>query len=438
MKYILSITVLLFIGNLTIDKAQAQAQDLANTGSFYSGFGFGAPADLNSPNTMGMGLSGVSNYSGFAPNSSNPAHWGLSGFTQGTVSVGMTNYNASDAFDASRNALFEFENFQLVLPIWRNKVGVSASFNPITKSDFHRTSSGNFQPIDGIALDDVEYATSTRGSGGINQFEFGAGIRLIDNISVGYSMGAYLLSQKQEVTAAFSDISYRRITYNRDIDGYAFGHRFGLFANKSSLFGSEDQISAGATLSLPVTFDAERSVTSFRTVNGRRTLIEVGENDAGSSGTIKLPLEINAGLTYNLNRFVNFSSELLIQNWNEAQYSYNLDQQSYFKDRLKAGFGIQYHPYRTEQDRGFLSNFKYSVGSSYDTGHLNINGKDIDTLYLNAGIGLFSRQASSSIDLSFQYGIRGTESSNLVKENIWGFKLSLNLAEYMFVRPKFQ
>jgi len=99
---------------------------------------------------------------------------------------------------------------------------------------------------------------------------------------------------------------------------------------------------------------------------------------------------------------------------------------------------VQYHPYRTEQRGGLFSNFKYSLGSSYDTGHLNINGEDIDTLFLNAGIGFVSRQTASSIDLSFEYGIRGTESASLVKENIWGFKLSLNLAEFMFVRPKFQ
>lgn len=437
MKYLLSIFTL-FFGLAIAQSLQAQSEDLANSGSFYSGFGIGSPSDVQAPSSMGMGLSGVGLYSGSSANISNPAHWGLSAFTHGSVAASILNYNASDQFDSSRKALFAFENFQLVLPVLRNKLGVSFGFSPVTRSDFQRITEGSFTPIDGIALDDVDYLTNTQGSGGINKFEFGAGYRLLDNIAVGYSMGAYLLSQDQEVTAAFSDMNYRGITYNREIDGYSFGHKFGIYSRVGNIFGSEDQFSLGATLSLPVTIDAERAVTAFRTVNGRRTLVELGGEQANLSGTVKLPMEINTGLTYNLNRYVIFSTEVMMQNWGEAEYSYNPTQEAYYKDRLKAGFGIQYHPYRTEQRGGFFSNFKYSFGSSYDTGHLNINGEDIDTLYLNAGIGFIGRQSSSSIDLSFQYGMRGTESSSLVKENIWGFKLSLNLAEIMFVRPKFQ
>ena len=437
MKYFLSAIIIVFSVAIG-ETADAQDQNLANSGSFYSGFGYGSPSETYSPNTIGMGLSGVSTFSNQSANVSNPALWGLSGFTHGSVALSMMNYNASDQFDSSRKALFAFDQFQLMLPIVRNRLGVSISFNPVTRSDFQRITEDTFVPVDGIQLDDVDYLTNTQGSGGVNKFEFGAGYRLMNNITVGYSMGAYLLSQKQEVTAAFSDISYRGLNYNRDIEGYAFGHKFGFFANKNSILGSEDQFAIGATVTLPVTIDAERSVSAFRTINGRRTLVELDQNGSAVDGTVKLPMEINTGLTYNLNRFVVFSAETMIQQWSDAEYSFNSVQEAYFKDRLKAGFGVQYHPYRTEQRGGLFSNFKYSLGSSYDTGHLNINGEDIDTLFLNAGIGFVSRQTASSIDLSFEYGIRGTESASLVKENIWGFKLSLNLAEFMFVRPKFQ
>ncbi|PKD43455.1 hypothetical protein [Rhodohalobacter barkolensis] len=439
MKYFVSIiTILLSVSINGVAGAQSLDEDLANSGSFYSGFGFGSPSDINSPNTMGMGLSGVSTYSGSSASISNPAQWGLSGFTQGSVAVGLLNYNARDQFESSSKAKFAFEQFQLVLPVMRNKLGVSLSFSPVTRSDFQRITEDSFAPVDGIQLDDIDYITNTQGSGGINKFEFGAGYRLFNNVAVGYSMGAYLLTQNQQVTASFSDLTYRSITYDRDIEGYSFSHKFGIFANKNSLFGSEDQIALGATIRLPVSIDAERSVSAFRSINNQRTLVELEESEAARNGTVKLPMEINTGLTYNLNRFVVLTSEMLLQSWSDSEYSYNQTQEAYFKDRLKAGFGVQYHPYRTEQRGGFFSNFKYSLGSSYDTGHLNINGEDINTLNLNAGIGFISRQSSSSIDLSFQYGIRGTESASLVKENIWGFKLSLNLAEYMFVRPKFQ
>ena len=78
------------------------------------------------------------------------------------------------------------------------------------------------------------------------------------------------------------------------------------------------------------------------------------------------------------------------------------------------------------------------AGVSYDTGHLTINDKDIETLWFSAGFGLLSlnSRSASSFDLSFQYGIRGTKSNSLVKENIFGINLSVNLTELMFLQRK--
>ena len=222
------------------------------------------------------------------------------------------------------------------------------------------------------------------------------------------------------------------------MEGYSMGHRFGLYAFTQSLLRENDQLGFGASLTLPIEIETEQLVTAFRVVNNRRTLIDYNENSPTRNGVIKLPLEFNTGLTYNLSRFVNVDAEVLIQNWSDALYSFDPDQQDYFKDRMKAGVGFQYHPYRSEQIGGLFSNLKYSLGVTYDTGNLEINNQEVETIYLNAGIGLMSIRSYSSIDLSFHYGIRGTESANLVKENIWGFKLSLNLAEMMFVRQRFQ
>jgi hypothetical protein len=101
------------------------------------------------------------------------------------------------------------------------------------------------------------------------------------------------------------------------------------------------------------------------------------------------------------------------------------------------GLGVQYFPYVTGSNK-FLSSFKYRAGASYDTGHLDIDGQRINTLKFAFGIGIRSPRSNSSIDLSFEYGIRGTETSSLAQENIWGVRLTLNLAELMFFRPKLQ
>lgn len=427
-----------FIAVLWPGMAHSQSGDLTRSGSFYSGFGFGSPVDVKSPYTEGMGLAGVSAFTNMSASTANPAHWGLIGFTQGNVRLGLNSFRARDNASSANSALLAFENFQMVFPVLRNKMAVSASFTPMTRSDFEVFNESSFDPVDGVGIDPVNYITNIRGSGGINRFEIGLGYRITELISAGYAFSANLLAQQQESTVGFSDSRYSAILTTREINGHGFGHRFGLFMYKEDIFNEDDQISIGASVSLPVDIDAERTISTFRTVENQRTLIELNEGSADREGLATLPLEFNAGLTYNLSRFVNVSAEMMMQDWDAAQYSYSPDQEAYFKNRVKTGFGVQYHPYRADQPGGVLSGLKYSIGTTYDTGHLSINGKSIETVMVNAGIGLISRRSASSVDLNFHYGIRGTQSSNLVKENIWGFTLSLNLAEFMFVRQRFQ
>lgn len=438
LKRTTTLIIALFLIASTADVLYAQDDTRAKSGSFYSAIGFGVPADVYSGATMGIGLPGVSTYDGFSPNIANPAHWGLINYTQGNIALGLNTYRSVDNSASARNTLLNIEGFQFAFPLLRNKLGVSISFTPLVRADFKRNESGSFNALPGLNQEDVQYIISTLGTGGVNRFEIGFGYQPIDNISVGYGFSANLLSINNEVTPFFSDAQYAPSPYEVGIEGYEFGHRFGLFAYKGNLFRQGDQLSFGTALTLPVSIEAEKSLTMFRSVEQQRQLIEFNENDSKRNGNVKLPLEFNSGLTYNLSRFMNVVAEFQLQQWSDAEFSFNPTQQEYFKNRMKTGIGFQVHPYRSEQRGGFFSNFKYSLGTTYDSGHLSIQNQDIETLLLHAGLGLVSRTSRSSIDLSFHYGIRGTESSNLVKENIWGFKLSLNLAELMFIQQRFQ
>ena len=434
-KNILSLTFILLL--ITFSSALAQENDEANSGSFYSGIGFGSPADVQSPYSMGMGLSGVSNFSGYISNISNPGQWGLLNFSQGTISVKVDQIRASDLNSTAKNSIFAIESFHFAFPILRGKLGGSLSVTPLIRSDFRQQQRGFF-PTPGVPDESIEYLINTTGSGGVNRFELGLGYKLNNYISLGYGFSANVLSLNEDVSPIFSDLQFLPTEFEREIEGYDIGHRFGLYAFKGNLFKEEDQLSFGISLQLPISISADRYVTAFQIVDNRRTQLNLNENSPNNSGNVELPLEINTGLTYNFSRFTNITTEVLIQNWSDAEFTFNDTQQSYFSNRVKTGLGFQYHPYRADRSSGFFSNFKYSTGVSYDTGHLTIHNEDIETIMLSAGLGIISNRSASSIDVSLQYGIRGTESSNLVKENIWGFKISLNLAEFMFVRQRFQ
>lgn len=430
---ILSVISIVFF----ICQQKAYAQDEARTGSFYSGIGFGTPSDVNSTFSMGMGLSGVANYSGYSTNIANPGQWGLLNYTLGSVSANLDQFIANDGISSANNVIFGLESFQFAFPVIRGRLGISAAFTPLTNNNFRREQVGSFL-YPGDPDNRVNYTFDTLGSGGINRFEVGAGYRVFSHLSVGYAFSVNALILNHQVQPLFSESGFTPSRYTNKVYGNSIGHRFGFYTFTNSLFGQQDQLALGLTVTLPLTIDAESEITTYQNINGRPTLLHLNQNSSERYGEVALPLEINAGLTYNFTNLTNVSTELLLQNWNDASFTFDQDQEGYYKDRMRVGVGLQHHPYRSSQRQGFFSNFKYSAGVTYDTGHLRIQDHDIETLYLNAGLGIVNNRSVSSIDLSFHYGIRGTESSNLVKENVWGFKLSLNLAELMFVRQRFQ
>lgn len=443
---VVALFIFLMLPGLAI--SQVIDDDKSRSGSYYSSIGYGIPTDVNSSYTSGIGLSGVSTYSSFSPSISNPAHWGLVELTQGQISLGMTNFEASDGTSEAKYSKFGFENFQFVFPLLRNQLGVSVSFSPFTRADFARVKRGEFFTGNDL-FDEVEFATNTVGSGGANRIEVGLGYRLSRNISVGYAASAYLLSLNEEHATSFSQQQYQRgnqpIVLNEEITGSGFGNRFGIYTRFRELLGDNDRLSIGGSVNLPVNISAERSVATFRrtfrfhpTYSVQVNRVELNEGMPNREGSVKIPLEINGGLTYYLNQYHSFSAEALMQSWSDSEFSYRPAEENYYTDRTKVGIGYQFHPFLNQQSSGFFSNFRYSLGATYDTGFLAISDQDIETYMLHAGITIPSQRNRSSIDLSFNYGMRGTQTNSLVKENIWGFKLSLNLAEFMFLRQRFQ
>lgn len=408
----------------------------ARSGSPYSGIAFGVPADPLSSNSFGMGLPGVAVYDTYRANSVNPAMWGVSPYSQGNISFAYRNFHASDGVGSAVYNQFTVDQFQLVLPLVRTRLGFSLLFQPVTRSNFELNHFGEIQPEP--ISEPVEFLNSIQGSGGVNKIELGLGYRFASNFALGYAASVQLASLNREYNTAFSTPVFSALNYSENLSGVSIGHRFGFYARHSGLFKSNDLIAFGAALNLPVNIGIERSMTAFRDVSGRLRSVDLLPENNHHTGEIELPLEFDLGLTYNPVQTWNISIEYAEQLWSQAEYSFNRIQEQYLVDRSKIGVGAQYQPYLREGNLSFFSNFRYSAGVNYDTGHIAIEDNKIETLMFHTGIGILSRRTASSVDLSFQFGFRGTEAQNMIKETIWGFKLSLNLAEWMFVQPRFQ
>lgn len=425
----LLLVVFLLSGFSTI--ANAQAYDTKGRGgSVYSYYGLGYPIDLTSDNYKAYGVLGVSGVSVENISINNPALWGRAFYTEGTTGLQIQKHNLTSQGGDSESFSYQPGFIHLLFPISKGKAGLSVGLYPATRANYRAVidESVIVSPMDTIA-----YTNDLQSRGGVNKFELGFGIKLNKNFSVGYAPSvAFLTLENTEF------ISFDRALIPQDmrtkITGASFSQRFGFAADFRGLLKSDDRLNFGATLTLPYSIDADQKYTIKKVINGTQQDVDQTSTLANPSGSIDMPLESSFGVGYAPSRFVSLAVEGLYQKWGEYDSEVMPEQNTFLTDRFKLGVGGQFHPYKRNSDQ-FLSRFKYSAGLSYDSGHLTIEGNDISTLWLNTGLGILSRSASS-VDLSFQYGFRGTTNNNLVKERIWAFGVSINLTELMFVRPK--
>lgn len=417
--------------------AQTTPGDQVDSGSLYGRPGVGFPVDLGSSSADGMGLSGVSFIEPNVPGLANPAQWGSTVYGMATGGVALENFTANDGQASSSNSLLSASYFQAQLPIVRDKFGISASLSPVTRSSFKVSQIGSRITGTGSEADTLNYISELKGSGGVNMLEIGFGWKLSPNFSVGYAGSLVFASIDNEYTTDFAR-DFITVDFNRQTSGIGFGNRFGAMFNVPGLFRDGDQLSLGASVSLPLTLDAEKIEETDKVLpNGRVRSIVIDEGEGLGDGSIEMPMTVNGGITYQPSRSFSVSSEALYQKWSQYTSDFNAEDEQLLTDRYKIGMGLRYFPYIKGSDR-FLSNFKYRLGASYDAGHLKVDGQRIETILFSFGLGILSSRSNSSIDLSFEYGFRGTQDQNLIKENIWGMRLSVNLAELMFFRPKLQ
>lgn len=409
--------------------AQTANSTEARGGSIYSSLGIGMPLEISSAGLQAQGLFGISGINTESTGLANAAMWGENIFSKASTGLTLQSTDVSTENTSASFTDLQTGYLHLIFPIKPRKIGLSVALYPYTRASYSSTLSGDFESTPTTT---VGYTNEIQSVGGINKFEFGLSYRLNNNFSIGYATSLAFINLSSSESLTFELLGFDGQTQNAKVTGSTFAHRFGLNSRFRSILRDEDVFSIGATLNLPFTIDANRTFTVSKIVEQSQAEFELTDNS--SSGDINIPLEYALGIGYSPSTLFSIGIESQFQQWGDYENELDVQNNTKYSNRTKLGIGGVYYAYRTNIDT-FLSGFKYAAGLSYDTGHLNIEGTDIETLWLNAGIGIPSKVASF-VDFSFQYGFRGTTDNNLFKERIWTVGMSVNLTELMFVRPK--
>jgi hypothetical protein len=411
-------------------EAQTGNSAEARGGSIYSSIGVGYPVEPTSAGLQAQGILGLTNINRETSSLANPGLWASTFYSQASTGLRLSRANVESTASSGTNVNLQTGYLHLLFPIKPGKMGVSIGMYPVTRANFK---SVNVKSFNATATSELEYTNEVQSFGGINKFELGFAFKLGENLSFGYAPSIAFLTLKNSEALDFNVVGFEDHSQEIDYNGNSFAQRFGITGTFIGLLRENDSFSFGGTLNLPYTIKAKETFSAIKSVRGIEQEVTI-EGTEDREGDIQMPLEAAFGLGYAPSSIVNLSAEIQIQNWSEFTNELDPSSQQLMNDRTKFGIGGQYHPYRTNLD-SFLAGFKYAAGLSYDTGHLNILGENIETLWLNTGIGIPSKVASF-VDFSFQYGFRGTTDNNLFKERIWTVGMSINLTELMFVRPK--
>lgn len=393
------------------------------TSSPYSFYGLGLSRDKGTIENRAMGGLSVLADS-IHLNFQNPAFYSNIKLTTFTVAGNYNMTSLKSANDEERARRVTLDYLAVGLPM--GKVSAGFGLMPFTSVGYKITRrSTDTDPVERRYF----------GTGGINKVFAGAAYEISPKFSVGAEFNYYF--GKIETTSLYRNPAVQLGTREMNYSS-ASGIGFNFGANYKTTIKGKYDFMASATLSPgnDVSLSNERSIgtVAFFT-NGSYTVtdneaIEVPDTE------VKVPMRYSFGAGFGQQRKWMVGTELTFQQSGKQKNRLADISGSTFEDAIKWSVGGYYIP----DYNSFTSYFKkivYRAGLRYETTGLVINGESITDVGANIGLGLPLTGTFSNINISAEFGKRGTTNAGLVQENYTNIGISLSLNDRWFVKRKY-
>ncbi len=390
----------------------------AGKGSIYSRFGVGEINSFISGRSVGMGNTGIALLDNSYINLSNPAALGMINRSLLTAGYQYQNFASTDDGGTSLFGTGNINSFALAFPIYTpKKIALSIAALPFSTVGYEQQLS---TPFNGTSI-----LQTFDGRGGISSAQLGISYSPAQNVMVGFTTHYLFGAIFRDKSIVFPNGDYHGGSYSETFSMRGFGFTFGgIYTGIDKLFGFSEtrQVNLGATVftGSSMTIDDE-TLTDFS--SNTDTLKQ-------NNQSATLPVGFSLGLSYNL-RNINYTADLNFQNWDN--FKLKGVHPAEIQNSIRIGAGVEFLPPKDFTDT-YLEKVAYRVGGYFRQSYLKINGHSINEIFGTAGIGL-PLSAESRMNIGVEYGIRGTTSSSLIKDNVFRLVLSLTASELMFIEP---
>jgi len=378
-------------------------------GSIFSGLAdFGLWQTFTSSRATGFGGAGLALPDSIGLNFMNPAS--LAAIQKTRVSIGgyLTSTQMKDPYGVDSEDWAQFDHFGIAI-VLRSGLGLGFYVTPASRVDYRY----NWQSEAG----GVNFTETRSGSGGLSRAGLSLGWKFSQWGKIGLG-GAAMFGQVEE-----SRISY---TTQSGYDPYieflntqqwlSFTGTFGLLLEPTSRLA----IAAIVEPEVPIQLNNDFSYSE----NDSSVVTDAEYTLAGLYGL---------GLSFQVSPKVLTSTQLIYRPWSSVTNLPAINDE--YQDALELGGGLEWTP-GTWDDDFILGRLKYRFGARYESNYVKSQGSSLNGYYGTMGVGIPLHEGRDRIDLSLEYGQRGSVSSNGGEERIIKIRAGISLGEKWFVRPK--
>ncbi|MGE5314117.1 MAG: hypothetical protein ACM3Q4_05445 [Acidobacteriota bacterium] len=408
-----------FLKSLLLIAVCLQAASASN-GSAYSRYGVGEPSVFSTSRAAALGATGLALAAEGYINQDNPA-------TLGTVTRTLFNggyqyrgYGATDGTTSSYLNSGGFLNASFAFPVYKPYGIVFAlGFSPVTNVGYYFNLKETHPRAGTIEQ-------SFDGRGGLSalrmSLSYAPAADLYFGMTADYAFGT--IRAEQALNYPNSTFFASQVTRTSSIHGFTF--RGGaLYTGIDRALG----LSTTKHLSLGLTVLAGGSLST-----NEEDLIHLSTVDTTvlrPDGTVKIPVGAGFGLAYQ-NAGKVYTADVQMQQWGD--FTRSGVHPSELQNSLRAGAGIEWMPSR-DFTASYWQQTAYRLGAYAQKTNVYLNGASINEYFATAGIGL-PLGNDARVNLGLEYGIRGTTSSSLIKNNIIRFTLSISAGDVWFIQSE--
>jgi hypothetical protein len=409
------LVIYLFLGLFSLYVSGQQRTHLP-----YSVFGIGELYPKGSGRTMAMGRTGIALSSGLHINNMNPASYhaidSVSFFFDFGIASNFVNYSQSGYLSQSGYDI-NMKHIALGFRITKNwSAGIGIA--PYSQVGYKINTT---KYVEGTP---DEFSALLTGSGGLNQLYWDNSYLLFKRLSLGvnftYLFGSIATSEEVQYTQMSGEINYSNTSYLNKI--YAdFGIQYIQPVNEKwhltigGVFGNRHELNFRKDLYI---YDNEGTVLDDETV----------EKDV-----FRFPMYIGGGITVLYNNQLTVTADYIFQDWGKTPSESKVFM---YRNTNTYKAGIEYVPGHFNQ-LGYFGGICVRAGYYHEDSYLEVKSTSFSDDGFTFGLGFPFFQNKTNVNLTYNYGTKGTMKSGLIKEKYNFIMVSLTLHDWWFIKRKF-